>query len=185
MSERRKTSESHPLRVDAVRVPDFAGTVGITFCPGKQDDRWCRSLQTDVDTLRDWGASAVLTLIEDHEFEMLGVPQLGDAITRNGIAWHHLPIRDVDIPDHRFEVLWPDVSSKLRALLREGRSIVVHCRGGLGRAGTVAALLLIDCGMDAAAAVALVRRRRPGSIETSAQEVYIRRYRLHREVHGV
>jgi ADP-ribosyl-[dinitrogen reductase] hydrolase len=51
---------------------------------------------------------------------------------------------------------------------------VVHCRGGLGRAGTVAACLLIEFGTSPAEAITLVQTQRPGAIETMAQENYVR-----------
>lgn len=30
------TSETHPIRVDAIPVEDVPGTLGITFAPGKK-----------------------------------------------------------------------------------------------------------------------------------------------------
>jgi ADP-ribosyl-[dinitrogen reductase] hydrolase len=53
---------------------------------------------------------------------------------------------------------------------------ITHCRGGLGRAGLVAALLLIETGLEAEAAIRAVRAARPGAIETAAQERYVRAY---------
>jgi ADP-ribosyl-[dinitrogen reductase] hydrolase len=43
------------------------------------------------------------------------------------------------------------------------------CRGGLGRAGTIAARLLVELGMDPATAIASVHAVRPRAIETSNQ----------------
>ncbi|KAJ3180058.1 hypothetical protein HDU87_002282 [Geranomyces variabilis] len=63
---------------------------------------------------------------------------------------------------------------------------LVHCGGGKGRAGTFAACYLCACGFDtarqpypvfsAAGAIAVVRALRPGSIETEAQEAFVKRY---------
>lgn len=61
----------------------------------------------------------------------------------------------------------------LLALLRGGCDALVHCRGGLGRAGTIAALLLAELGMDPQAAVAAVRAVRTGAIQTSEQEDFV------------
>ena len=58
-------------------------------------------------------------------------------------------------------------------MLREGRNILVHCRGGLGRAGTIAARLLIEIGIDPKIAISEVRAVRPGAIETVEQEKYV------------
>jgi ADP-ribosyl-[dinitrogen reductase] hydrolase len=51
----------------------------------------------------------------------------------------------------------------------------VHCRGGLGRAGTVAARLLAELGMAPADAISRVRAVRPGAIQTQAQREYVMR----------
>ena len=58
-------------------------------------------------------------------------------------------------------------------MLREDRNILVHCRGGLGRAGTIAARLLIEIGIDPKIAISEVRAVRPGAIETVEQEKYV------------
>ena len=58
-----------------------------------------------------------------------------------------------------------------------GKNIIFHCRGGKGRAGTVAAILLIDFGYDKKEAIDLVRSKRVGAIETEKQEKFIFSYR--------
>lgn len=173
-----RTSETHPLRIDEVAAGDAGGVIGITFCPGKQGDSysgapWARDLETDLDAIARWQPGAMLTLIEDHEFDMLGVPRLGERARARGIEWHHLPIVDVQPPDERFESLWVERSPGLVRLLRDGGRVLVHCRGGLGRAGTVAALLLVGIGLPGGEAVRRVRAARPGAIETAAQLRYV------------
>ena len=64
--------------------------------------------------------------------------------------------------------------AELRAILRAGFNVLVHCKGGLGRAGTIASRLLIELGIDPHAAVAAVRAPRLGAIETPAQFAYVR-----------
>ena len=101
MSENTRSSLSDPLRIDEVAVGVAGGRLGITFCPGKSGasvygPRWKRDLGMDLDRVKDWGACAVVTLIEEHEFAMLGVPRLGVEVLARGMAWHHLPIVDVE-----------------------------------------------------------------------------------------
>jgi ADP-ribosyl-[dinitrogen reductase] hydrolase len=89
--------------------------------------------------------------------------------------WFHLPVVDASIPDERFEHRWIVAGEELRSLLGRGLDVLVHCRGGLGRAGTIAARLLIELGMEPTNAIATVRRVRPGAIETSDQEKFLLR----------
>lgn len=175
---RVRTSQSHPLRIDEVKAGASGGVIGITFCPGKRgasasDHRWERDLETDLDVIADWRPAAIVTLIEDHEFDMLGVPDLGDRVRCRGIEWRHLPIVDVRPPDSRFEAGWQSSGSNLTGMLRDGKKVLVHCRGGLGRAGMVAAVLLIELGVDSNDAIRSVRAARPGAIETSGQLRYV------------
>jgi ADP-ribosyl-[dinitrogen reductase] hydrolase len=90
-----------------------------------------------------------------------------------GMLWFHLPIVDVSIPSEQFEAKWKTAGEELRSMLRSGSDVLVHCRGGLGRAGTIAARLLIELGIEPGTAIARVRSVRPGAIETAAQENYV------------
>jgi ADP-ribosyl-[dinitrogen reductase] hydrolase len=127
--------------------------------------------------IRDWGTACLVTLMEDHEFEQLGVRPLPFKAQEYGLTWFHIPIRDVSIPDFRFHERWPGIGLRLMNVLMEGGRVVVHCRGGLGRSGIVAALLLIEAGMESREAVDAVREARTGAIETIQQEAYVRGYR--------
>lgn len=179
----KRTSISHPLQIASVCPGLSFGRMRITFCPGKYDPvahtgAWDRDLYIDLDAIRTWGAAAVVTLVERDELELLRVSHLGEEVARREMSWFHLPIVDVSIPDAFFESSWQLAGKQLRAILRGGADIVVHCRGGLGRAGMIAARLLIELGVTPKSAVADVRRVRLGAIETMAQERFVLSLRL-------
>ena len=176
-----RTSISDPLRIDEVRLHRDTGAIGVTFCPGKHGDSvlgrpWKRDLAADLDVIARWDARAVLTLIEPHEMVDLGVSDLGERITERGIAWHHLPIVDLSEPGTAFECRWPAAGQAACKLLQEGGNVLVHCRGGRGRAGTVAACLMIELGISAREAIRRVRAARHGALETSGQERFVSCY---------
>jgi ADP-ribosyl-[dinitrogen reductase] hydrolase len=175
-----KTSASHPLRIDSVATAPTGGRVGMTFCPGKkQTDAltgvWDRDLDDDMKAIKAFGAAALVTLMPDSELQSLGVSseKIRDKASELGIEWYQLPIPDQGIPDQSFETLWTAVELRLLALLRAGRNIAIHCKGGLGRTGTIAARLLIEFGADPKMAVQSVRNARPGAIENTRQEQYV------------
>lgn len=183
-----RTSTTHPLRIDDLALGN--GRLGITFCPGKKGDSvfgaaWDRDLDLDLDAIKGWGTSAVLSLIEDHEFERLGVPKLGEAVKARGIDWFHFPVRDLDTPADDAMETWAALSAQLHGVMERGGRVVVHCRGGLGRAGTVAALMLIERGWTASQAISDVRAVRPGAIETEEQERWLTRRAHHYGLTGI
>jgi ADP-ribosyl-[dinitrogen reductase] hydrolase len=154
----RRTSLTHPLRIDAVKPGDGLGRIGITFCPGKYDPHaqtgsWDRDLALDLDAIKRWGAAAVVSLVTDQELKLLRVPHLGDEVRRRNMSWYHLPILDASTPDDQFETSWKSAGPELRSLLNNRENVLVHCRGGLGRAGTIAAKLLVEFGMEPNAAI--------------------------------
>lgn len=177
-----KTSSTQLLRIDPVRAPG-GGLIGMTFCPGKKQayaacGTWDRDLDLDLARVREWGAVAVVTLMETHELAEYRVGHIGAAVEVLGMEWHHLPITDVDVPREPFEAPWVRSGPRLRAHLVGGRRILLHCRGGLGRTGTIAARLLIELGVPAPDAIAAVRAARPGALETPAQVAHARSVRL-------
>lgn len=172
------TSLNRPLRVAHVSAGTALGAVGITLCPGKWQrgsisGTWQRDLATDIDALQHWGAAAIVTLMPQDELQAVQADGIGAACEARGMEWHHLPIQDVDIPDATFETAWLYTGLRLREHLRAGRNVLLHCRGGLGRSGTIAARLLVELGWDAHAAIRAVRAHRPGAIETRAQEAHV------------
>ena len=156
-----------------------AGRLGLTLCPGKYDHNdqsgaWDGNLDTDLSAVLDWGASAVVTLMEMHELELLRVPDLGERVSRMGLRWWHLPIVDGGVPNRHFEHAWNRAGENLRRRLMAGEGVVIHCRGGLGRTGIVAARLLVEFGEDPENALFRVRRCRTGTVENWLQEEYVR-----------
>ena len=177
-----KTSESHPLIINGVPIPDSGGAIGLTLCPGKKHQgaysgTWNRDLALDLQSVVKFGAKALVTLMEQDELSQVKVQhtQLAKQARHLGLEWHHLPIVDVSVPDERFEDLWTYSGTRLRTILARGDNIVIHCLGGLGRTGTVAAKLLVEFGEQPEIAIQRVRQARPGSIETVQQEQYVRR----------
>lgn len=174
-----RTSHSHPLQIASGQAGPGLGRIGLTFCPGKKQipsmtGGLNRTLGVDLDLVAEWSAVAVVSLIESHEFEALQVNGLGAAVEARHMLWMHLPIPDVSVPDSNFEAAWAFHGERLRKLLRSGFDVLIHCKGGLGRAGMISARILVELGWQPGTAMAAVRQVRPGAIETPAQESHVR-----------
>lgn len=164
------------LFIDSVTVPGTGGVIGMTSCPGKQDDFFfepCLSrLEADVKTIASWGASVVVTLMEEVELHILQITNLPEKLSENGVKWVHLPIKNRALPGSDFETVWSVVGEELRSILRNGGKIVIHCQEGVGRTGLIAARLLIEMGVRKDEAIKIVRKSRIGALETWPHENY-------------
>lgn len=178
-----KTSQTHPLDIHAVSAPG-GGRIGMTLCPGKRQPHaitgpWNRDLSADMNVISSFGANTMVTLMETAELADAGVPTetMEAAAKERAITWLHMPIADFGAPDAVFEAVWKEHGPGVRESLRKGANVVVHCRGGRGRAGLMAARLLVEMGLGADAAIAAVRVANPLAIETVTQEDHIRQCR--------
>lgn len=176
--EGARTSHSHPLRVDFVET-GLPGRLGLTLAPGKKDQGatalWDRDLGEDLARLREgFGTDALVCLLEDHELERMRIAELVERAESCGLEALRLPIPDSSVPasDEAFASLVDEILGRLR----QGRTVVVHCRGGLGRTGMTAAACLAALGAPPAEAIARVRRVRPWALETPEQERYVERF---------
>ena len=167
-----------PLTIDSIRIPGIKGIIGITSCPGMRDqfifDLYSESLIDDVESIRAWGASVVVTLLVEHELNVLGVKELGKQVVAMNMIWMHLPIRNMGVPDEAASDKWRRVISCLCDLLRKGQRVVIHCKEGIGRAGLFVASLLVSLGMPVEEAMRTVRKARPGSLTLAVHEKYCR-----------
>ena len=175
-----RTSGTHPIRVDYLDVQPWKGRLGITFAPGKRNESyhdflWQRDLADDLERMRSvYGVEVVVTLLEEEEMEWMGIPDLRRAVEEAGMESLWFPIEDLGVPPGERFLEFMDVARSVVERLDEGRSVVVHCRGGLGRSGMVAACLLALKGVRPVEAIRAVRRARgQAAVEMPGQEEYV------------
>jgi hypothetical protein len=104
------------------------------------------------------GATTVVCLNERAElFDRY--PEYVDWLDRNQPAralWH--PVPDLHAPNLAAAVA---LLAELRRRIAAGERLLVHCGAGIGRAGTIAAGLLVTMGLPLATALATVAAHRP------------------------
>lgn len=183
-----RTSTTHPLRVDFVDTVDLKlpGRLGLTFAPGKkqrhaQTGSWDRDLETDLRALKnDFKTDLLVSLIEEHEFAHLQILELREEAPLYGIEVLWFPIRDQSVPTSIEQ--FHEAVQLIVERLSESRTVVIHCMGGLGRTGLVAAAALVAITeLNPQEAIRIVRRARQGAIETTEQAEYVSEFYRHLE----
>jgi protein-tyrosine phosphatase len=170
-----QTSLSNPLRVDWIAPADWPGRLGLTIAPGKKGESQGRKkvmhdreLSADFAVLKALSVDLLINLMEVPEGVRYGMADYDAEAERVGLTVRRFPIVDVNVP--RDIPAFSALVAELHAELMGGKTIVVHCLGGLGRSGTLAACLLIRTGLNAEDAIVLTRRCRPNAIEGNQDE---------------
>lgn len=182
-----RTSETHPLQIDG--FPLASGWVGMTLCPGRKGPSvsggdWCRDLTADVERLRDWGATIVVSLTEQLEMARLGVSELGYAVRKAGMISLHLPIPDTGEPGPTWLAQWRNASPTIHQELANGGRVVVHCRAGLERTALVAALVQCEHGVDLDTALDTIAVSRRGARPLPIQRRWLEAHLAHVSQHS-
>lgn len=164
-----KTSVNDPITVDFMEsdVVLASGRIGMTIAPGKQDEDsgaiWKRDLDADLARLKnELGVSKLVCLLEDEEMNQLGIPDLLEKAGQLGIETTHFPVDDNGKPDSMEK--FKQTVSFVTAALKDGETVLIHCKGGRGRTGMLAAACLVKQGYTVDAAIKTVKQYRDGAL---------------------
>ena len=140
------------------------GLLALSQMPGLKG-----GYKDDLEFIRDWKPSLVITATTRGELADAQVEILSKDIPESGARWLHMPIVDYGTPDERFMEKWPDASAATLSALKGGGRVLIHCKGGCGRSGMLALRLMVEAGEEAVDALMRLRKIRPCAIETDAQ----------------
>lgn len=129
-------------------------------------------IDEDMSFLRTSGIEVMVTLTEaplDVPFEDYGMECL------------HFPIADMGFPMPRE---CDQIVKKIDEYMQQKRPVLVHCKAGLGRTGTVLACCLVAAGEAAEEAIVRVRKANPNYIQTPAQASFVHHFERYRRGAG-
>ncbi|MBN3495090.1 cyclin-dependent kinase inhibitor 3 family protein [Vibrio neptunius] len=145
------------------------GALVLTPCPGTKGV----DLEASLVQLKDQGVEAIVTALDNTELESKGVAQLGEAAEKLGMQWFQIEIEDDCAPGDDFAVKWQQTSSALHQVVDNGGKVAMHCVGGSGRTGLLAAHLLLEKQWPLSDIVKEVQALRPGAFTKPVQVDYI------------
>ena len=132
-------------------------------------------LADDLRALKCAGVDVVVSALTSPEAEELGLIEEAEGCAQNGLLFISFPIEDRSLPAHfgEFEVF----VNKLLEHSRNGRSVVIHCRAGIGRSSLIAAAILTKMGLSADQAFRLIEQVRGCPVpDTPEQRKWIEHY---------
>lgn len=139
------------------------GNVLLSSCPGKKvrlngpvkgRGAICRSVPQDLARIRSLGVGLIINCLDDGELAFLGAswPDYSAAAAELGIDVLRIPT-----PEGLAPLETARLDSQLDWVIRnytlKGINVLVHCRGGVGRAGLVASSWAIKMGLCGATGV--------------------------------
>jgi protein-tyrosine phosphatase len=161
---------SHPY--DVLSISEVRGKLIFTPCPGTKGT----SLVDALAALKQAGAHGVISLMPQAELDVNDASQIAEQCKALGLAWYHLPVADEQVPLEDFDRKWREAKTPILEQLKAGSSLAIHCKGGSGRTGLIAARILIETGISREAAIAQVRTLRPKAIQHPAHVNWINQF---------
>jgi atypical dual specificity phosphatase len=130
------------------------------------------SWNLDMDHIREQGIDVIVSLTED---------ALAPDPSTVGFQFLHFPIDDMGIPFPRESA---ELCRTVRRHMDQGRAVLLHCRAGKGRTGTMLACCLISNGQSAEEALREVRRVNRHYVESDAQEAFLKHFEEYFATHS-
>ncbi len=98
-------------------------------------------LEDEIKQWRNSGVNIVASALTDLEMAELDIITEAKVCRKYGLEFYHFPVEDRELPFSSSK--WLDFIKTLNKQFQQGKSIVAHCRMGIGRSTMIAASVMI------------------------------------------
>ena len=141
----------------------------FTPCPGTKGV----SIVDSLKSLKEAGAQAVITMMTMAELTEKQADTIPSLCAELHMDWYHLPVEDSCAPEEPFAQAFAQQKAILLGLVETGATMVIHCHGGSGRTGMMAAILMLELGYAPAQVKSQIPLIRPKSLTSPVQANYL------------
>ena len=146
--------------------------LGVSQFPGKnlQNIFDLSSFLKDLQIIKKQKIKIVVSLLPDNEKNKLGLDDL--IWSKEEVEYIQFPINDFSVPPKKKFNELKKLISFIKENLMLSKHVLIHCNGGKGRSGMIAALVLKA--MKEKDPIKKVREKVIGAIETEEQEIFVK-----------
>tara|TARA_A100001234_G_scaffold122858_1_gene107701 strand:- start:580 stop:1071 length:492 start_codon:yes stop_codon:yes gene_type:complete len=146
--------------------------LGVSQFPGKnlQNIFDLSSFLKDLQIIKKQKIKIVVSLLPENEKNKLGLDDL--IWSKEEVEYIQFPINDFSVPPKKKFNELKKLISFIKENLMLSKHVLIHCNGGKGRSGMIAALVLKA--MKEKDPIKKVREKVIGAIETEEQEIFVK-----------
>ena len=146
--------------------------LGVSQFPGKnlQNIFDLSSFLKDLQIIKKQKVKIIVSLLPENEKNKLGLDDL--IWSKEEVEYIQFPINDFSVPPKKKFNELKKLISFIKENLMLSKPVLIHCNGGKGRSGMIAALVLKA--MKEKDPIKKVREKVIGAIETEEQEIFVK-----------
>jgi protein-tyrosine phosphatase len=142
-----------------------AGSPRLAILPRPRGNDW---LSDDIAAARRAGVDVIVSALTETETQELGLNEEQKYCSESGIEYFSFPIDDRSLPASEDDLnrFLDDLSERLK----QGKSMAIHCRAGIGRSSMLCACLLVRQGFSAESAFQRIQQARGSAVPDTEEQ---------------